>query len=52
MKRLTTTLKFSPVVKPTKRPKAGKRGWRPVSLHDALNISLRYGLKAVAWGRW
>lgn len=55
MKRLTTTLKFSPVVKPVKPVKRStpvKRGWREVSLHDALNISLRYGFRAVAWGRW
>lgn len=52
MKRLTTTLRFAPVVKPVKRSTPVKRGWREVSLHDALNISLRYGFKAVAWGRW
>lgn len=51
MKRLTTTLKFAPVVKPAKRPKA-KRNWQAVSLQDALSISLRYGFKAVAWGKW
>lgn len=50
-KRLTTTLKFAPIVKPVKRPKV-KRGWQVVSLQDALSISLRYGLRAVAWGKW
>lgn len=51
MKRLTTTLKFAPVVKPVKRPK-GKRGWIEVGLQDALSISLRYGFRVVAWGKW
>lgn len=51
MKQMATVIKFAPIVKPVKRSK-GKRGWIEVNLQDALSISLRYGFRVVAWGKW
>lgn len=51
MKQMATVIRFQPVVKPVVKAKA-KRNWQAVGVIDALNISLRYGFKAVAWGKW
>lgn len=51
MKTLATVIRFQPVVKPVK-VKAKRQRWQAVSVIDALNISLRYGFRAVVWGRW